>query len=161
MKDAVMASRSHSSGSRPKKVASLTALAELLTPGERVYLPGSTGEPPDLTDALLGESAPPLAITATYVPGVNAVPVERFSPGTTWTSMFAPPTVAQAQGSGIFRHLPLSYSAFARHLQTNLQFDTCIVHVAPPEVGNAASLRVAPSEVNRRRRVLAGPPPVG
>ena len=128
------------SSGRPTTVASLQALAALLRPGERIYLPGSTGEAPGLTEVLFCENAPPLDVTASFVPGVNAVPVERFPAGTTWTSMFAPPTIAEAQSSGVFRHLPMSYSAFARRLRDNLNFDTSIVHVAPPDEAGRCSL---------------------
>ena len=132
--------RSTISNGTPKRSASLAAFVARLRPGERVFLPGSTAEPHGLTDELLQPDAAPLSITASYVPGVNAIPIQRASPGTTWTSMFAPPTASGAQASGIFRHLPMSYSAFARHLDRDAAFDTCIVHVAPPDANGECSL---------------------
>lgn len=143
----------------PKRLASILHLASSLSPGERVYLPGSTAEPDGLMDALLQPDAPPVAITATYVPGVNAIPLARASPKTTWTSMFAPATIPGAQASAVFQHLPMSYSAFARHLDQHLTFDTCIVHVAPPDADGNCSLGPAveftPIAVRKSRRVLA------
>ena len=147
------------SGPRPKQMPSLQALAEGLTAGERVFLPGSTGEPPGLTDALFNEAAVPLDVTASYVPGVNAVPVARFPAGTTYTSMFAQPTIAEAQVSGMVRHLPLSYSTFARHMQANLAFDATIVHVSPPDANGLCSLGLAVEftaiAVRKSKRILA------
>ena len=144
---------------RPKPLPSLQALAALLTPGERVFLPGYTGEPAGLTDALFTPDAPPLHVTASYVPGVNVVPVDLFPPGTTYTSTFAQPALAGAQSRGVFHHLPLSYSAFTRHLQLNLQFDTCIVHVAPPDASGLCSLgpavELSPIAAGKSKRVLA------
>ncbi len=134
-----MSERSSNSGARPKHVASLPALAAQLSPGEHIYLPGSTGEPAGLTDALFAGHMPALDITASYVPGVNPVPT-RFPANTRYTSMFAQPAHSGAQATGAYRHLPMSYSAFGRHLQDNLTFDTCIVHVAPPDAEGRCSL---------------------
>ena len=147
------------SGPRPKHLPSLQALVQGLSPGERVFLPGSTGEPPGLTDALFNAGAVPLDITASYVPGVNAVPVARFTSGTTYTSMFAQPTIAEAQATGVVRHLPLSYNTFARHMQANLAFDATIVHVAPPDANGMCSLGLAVEftaiAVRKSKRILA------
>lgn len=134
-------------------------MATLLRPGERVFLPGSAGEPAGLTDALFHPEATPLSVTSSFVPGVNAMPVDRFPPGTVLTSMFAPATVASAQESGRVRHLPMSYGAFVRHLREELTFDTCIVHVAPPDEAGYCSLGLAveftPLAVAKSKRVLA------
>ncbi len=146
-------------GPRPKQMSSLAALVALLSPGERVFLPGSTGEPQGLADALFHPAATALDVTASYVPGVNPVPVADFPAGTTYTSMFAQPTRAGDQASGSVRHLPLSYNAFARHMQQNLTFDTTIVHVAPPDSTGHCSLGLAVEftaiAVAKSRRVLA------
>ena len=154
-----MAYRPTVSGPRPKHAASLQALVGLLAPGERIYLPGSTAEPRGLIEALCGADAPPLAITASYVPGVNAIPLQRLPENTMWTSMFAPPTTAEAQASGRYRHLPISYSAFGRHVQRDLQFDTTIVHVSLPDADGLCSLGPAveftPAAMAKSRRVLA------
>lgn len=154
-----MAQNPTSTISRPMQVASLPALVRLLRPGERIFLPGSTGEPPGLTEALFDGAVPPLDITASYVPGVNPIPVDRFPASTTYTSMFAQPTIALAQASGAYRHLPMSYNAFARHMHDVLTFDTTIVHVAPPDAAGMCSLGPAveftPIAVAKSRRVLA------
>ena len=146
-------------GMRPKRAASLQALAALLASGERVFLPGSTGDPAGLGDALFREGAPPLTVTSSYVPGVNTVPAERFPKGTIWTGMFAHPNAAGAQARGVYRHLPISYGAFANHVHNHLQFDTTIVHVAPPDAdGNCSfgpAVEFAPIAVRKSKRVLA------
>ncbi len=147
------------SAQTPKILPSLDALAALLEPGERTFLPGSTGEPPGLTEALFHPDATPLQVTSSFIPGINFMPVERFPPGTVATSMFAPHTVASAQALGRVRHLPMSYGAFVRHLGCSPAFDTCIVHVSPPDRDGYCSLGPAveftPLAAARSQRVLA------
>lgn len=143
----------------PRTLPSLDALAALLEPGERTFLPGSTGEPPGLTEALFQPDATPLQITSSYIPGINVMPVERFPIGTVATSMFASHTVASAQARGCVRHVPMGYGAFVRHLTDTLTFDTCIVHVSQPDRDGHCSLGPAveftPLAVAKSKRVLA------
>ena len=141
------------------RTVSLAALVGQFAPGERVFLPGSAGEIPALTEALFSPAAPPLNITASFVPGINRVPLERLPQGATFASMFAQPTIPQAQEQGRFRHLPLSYGGFASYLRHRASFDTCIVHVAPPDADGRCSLGVAveftPIAAARSRRIVA------
>lgn len=143
----------------PRILPSLGALAALLEAGERVFLPGSTGEPPGLTDALFHADATPLQVMSSFIPGVNIMPVERFPSGTTASSMFAHYSVPSAQARGITRHLPMSYGAFVQFLRGSLLFDTCIVHVSPPDLDGYCSLGPAveftPIAAAKSRRVFA------
>jgi len=112
-----------------------------LRSGERIFLPGSTGESPALTEALCADAAPALHITATFVPGINPFPGERLPPGTVWQTPFAT-APRGSQESGALAHLPMSYGSFARHIARST-FDTAILHVAPPDNAGRASLGTA------------------
>jgi acyl-CoA hydrolase len=118
--------------------APAAAIVSALRPGERVFLPGSTGESPALTDALCAEGAPALNITTTFVPGINPLPGERLPPGTVWQAPFAAAPLG-SQESRRLAHLPMSYGSFARHIVRST-FDTAILHVAPPDDAGRASL---------------------
>ncbi|WP_460451040.1 acetyl-CoA hydrolase/transferase family protein [Alsobacter sp. SYSU BS001988] len=142
----------------PRRAADPAGLVRLLSPGDRVFLPGAGAEVPALMDALCAPDAPTLHITASFVPGINPVPLERLPEGSTWSSTFAQPTPAGSQASGRFRHLPMSYGVFASHLR-GAEFDVGFVHVSPPDGQGVCSLGVAveftPIVLKRCRRVLA------
>jgi acyl-CoA hydrolase len=133
-------------------------LVGLLSPGESLYLPGSSAEVPALVEALCAGDAPALDITASFVPGINAVPLERFPHNATYASSFAQPTPPGAQVQGRFRHLPLSYGGFAQHLALQ-RFDVAVVHVSPPDARGLCSLGVAveftPIVLRTCRRIFA------
>lgn len=142
----------------PPRVADAAALARLLAAGESVFLPGSAAEVPALIATLCDSAAPPLAITGTLVPGINACPVEHFAEGTVYSSIFAPPAPRGAHEAGRIRHLPMSYGAFARRLET-MTFDTAVVQVSPPDADGLCSfgpsVEFSPIALSRARRVLA------
>ena len=141
----------------PARVSDAADLVRHFVPGESVFLPGSAGEAVPLIEAL--SDAPPLAISTSFVPGINPLPLERFADGTTVTGLFAPPGIAGAQAGRHFRHLPVSYAAYAARLDTGPGVDTCVVHVAPPDAHGRCSLGPAvefTAIVRRRaRRVMA------
>src|SRR5688572_25101901 len=58
---------------------SLSGLIATLRPGQSVFLPGSTGEPAGLMEALAREGAAPLDIMSSYLPGINHVPLDRIA----------------------------------------------------------------------------------
>jgi acyl-CoA hydrolase len=140
------------------KSGTLSDLVRLFSPGERVFLPGSAGEIPPLVEALCDCTAAPLAITASFVPGINPVGLKRFPPLTSFTSIFTQAGSPEAQARGQARHLPLSYGSFVTHLST-LSFDSCVVHVAPPDQDGRCSLGAAveftPLVTTRSKRILA------
>jgi acyl-CoA hydrolase len=135
----------------------IAAIIARLQPGERIYVPGSAAEVPALTQALIADNAPPLAVTATMVPGINSYPKTPIRAGTTWDNPFVI-VPAGGQQSGQFRHMPLSYGGFRRAL-AGMQFDTCIVHVAPPDASGQASLgpsvEFTPLAMQQARRTIA------
>lgn len=131
----------------------LAAILARLTPGERVFLPGSAAEIPALTDALFRPDAVALDITASFVPGINPMPEGALPEG----GRFANPFAMRPASPG-FVQMPFSYGAYARAL-SRMAFDTCILHVAPPDRQGRASLgpavEFAPIAMARSRRVIA------
>lgn len=125
------------------RVKDIRELALSFAPGERVYIPGAAAEVASLMEALCAAEAPPLAITTSFVPGINPLPLADLPAGTTIASIFSQPGTGEAQRTGRFAHLALSYSAFLRHIRERLDFDTCILHVAPPDENGRCSLGAA------------------
>lgn len=119
--------------------------------GERVFMGGSTGEVTELIGALAEGRVPPMHLTTSFVPGVNVMPA-HLVPGTRITNPFPLRTDAPVA------HLALPYSGYGAWLMDQ-QFDTCVVHVAPPVRGRRASLGSAveftPSVVKRAMRMIA------
>ncbi|MBD3848097.1 hypothetical protein IED13_20550 [Bosea sp. SSUT16] len=141
-----------------RSVGTPAALVARISAGERIFLPGSGAEVPELTAALFSGHAPPLDITASFVPGINAVPIEALPEGARYTSCFAQPSPPGAQANGRFRHLPVSYGGFASHLSRQ-SFDVAIVHVSPPDAAGLCSFGIAvefmPIVLKNCRRVFA------
>lgn len=134
---------------------SMDRFGALFAPNERVFLPGSSGEPQGVVEALTAEDAPALRVTTTLVPGVNRSPVARLPEGSVWTGLFAHASDSPSQADGRFRQLPTSYGAYARALDHEAPFDTCIVQVAPPDAEGRCSLGNAvefTAQVMRRAR---------
>lgn len=142
----------------PRSVSDAADLVQHFVPGERVFLPGSAGEAPGIIEALYADAAPPLAITASFVPGLNAVSLDRLAEGSTWTGTFPPTSVAGPQDTSRFRALPLSYYGFAGHL-ARAAFDTVVVHVSRPDANGICWLGPAveftPVAIRCSRRVFA------
>ncbi len=143
------------------RTVSIAALAEAIRPGERVYVPGSAGEPTALVDAWADDPdrTRGLSIVSTAVPGINALPLDRLAPDAIVSGLFMQPAYGAAQREGCFRHLPLTFSGFVAHLRDRATFDTCVVQVAPPDADGLCSLGAAveftPLAMDRSARVLA------
>lgn len=141
----------------PARVRDAAGLAHRLTRGDRIFLPGSTGEVPAFVDALCDGTAPPVAITSSFIPGINTPPVDRLPGGTTFTSMFSHPVARGAQAAAAFCHLPLSYAGFSHYL-LGVAFDACLLHVAPPDANGRCSLgaavEFAPQVMPRARKIF-------
>jgi acyl-CoA hydrolase len=141
-----------------RRVGDPAKLVRLLSPGERVFLPGSSAEVPALVEALCAGDAPALDITASFVPGINPVPLDRLPEGSTYSSNFAQPARSGSQAQGRFRHLPMSYGGFASYL-LGQSFDVAVVQVSPPDADGLCSLGAAieftPIVLRHARRVFA------
>lgn len=124
------------------RTLTLDQLSDALAPGELVYLPGSASEPTPLLDRWLEkpERTHGVNILTSFVPGINALAMDRLHDSATVTGLFMQPALRAAQAAGRFRHLPLSYSGFVRHIRERVVADTCVVHVAPPDRNGRCSL---------------------
>lgn len=117
-------------------------LADELAGGGLTYIPGSAGEPTPLLDlwAANPERTRDARILTSLVPGINRLVMNALHPTATVTGLFMQPSWQAAQAAGRFRHLPLSYSGFVRHVRDRVAADTCVVHVAPPDGAGRCSL---------------------
>ena len=124
---------------RPLTVAEL---AGDLHAGETVFLPGSAAEPTPLLEHWRDdpERTRGLHLLHSFVPGINALDVDALDPSAVVTGVFMQPAWQRAQAEGRYRHLPVSYSGFVRHLRASPPVDTCIVQVAPPDGAGRCSL---------------------
>jgi acyl-CoA hydrolase len=142
----------------PRTVADAAALARLFVKGERVFMPGAAAEVPSLVDALCSGLAAPVQLTATFIPGINPAPIDLLPEGTTCESIFAYPLPMGTQAAGKLRHCPAPYGTYASQLAQQT-FDTCIVHVSPPDADGRCSLGAAveltPIALTRAKRVFA------
>jgi acyl-CoA hydrolase len=120
----------------------ITVMADALQPGERVFLPGSTGEPLALLAELAArpECSRGLHILSTAVPGINRVALDDLDPSVEMTGLFMQPGLRRAQREGRFKHLPLSFAGFVNHIRDRVTIDTCVVHVSPPDAAGRCSL---------------------
>ena len=100
-----------------------------------------------------------MRITTSAVPGINAVPVDTLDPSAIVTGLFMQPGLRVAQREGRFCHLPLAFSGFVDVLRHRAAFDTCVVHVAPPDAEGRCSLGAAveftPLALAKSRRAFA------
>ena len=128
-----------------RRSVTIEAMADAFRPGERVYIPGSAGEPLALMTALAArpERSRGLRILSSAVPGINRMALDELDPSAAVTGLFMQPGLRQAQRDGRFRLLPLSFAGFVDHLRERVTIDTCIVHVAPPDAAGRCSLGAA------------------
>ncbi len=102
----------------------------MFSQGERVFLPGGSGEPPGMAAQLL--STVGVDVLTTFLPGVNRLQTS-WAPGATLSGPFAYPGTP-------YRHLPMSYAALARRLGGSCQLDTVIAQVSSPDRAGRCSL---------------------
>lgn len=127
------------------RVVSIDAMADSFRPGERVYLPGSAGEPTALLAALAArpERSRGLRILSSAVPGINRMALDELDPTAEVTGLFMQPGLRRAQREGRFKHLPIAFSAFVDHVRERVAMDTCMIQVSPPDAGGRCSFGAA------------------
>lgn len=136
-------------------------LPGLVRPGEQLFVPGSSGAPLTFMQALHAnpEHSRGLRLLTSYVPGINPLDIDALHPSAVVSGLFMQPALAEAQRAGRYRHLPLSYAGFTRHLADRLDIDLLVVQVAPPDQQGRCSLGPAvefvPTALTKSRRVLA------
>lgn len=133
----------------------------LLRPGQPVFVAGSSGASPSFMQALLSdpERNRELQLLTSYVPGVNPLNIDALHPSAHVSGLFMQPAWSRAQRDGQYRHLPLSYGSFTRHLADNVDIDLLVVQVAPADSQGRFSLGPAvefvPTALGKSQRVLA------
>lgn len=136
-------------------------LAGLFRPGQRLFIPGSSGAPLGVLRALEHDStlSTGLDIHTSLVPGINSLNLEALAPDCRVSGLFMQPAWAQAQREGRYRALPASYAGFVRELNSRTEFDWLVVQVSPPDERGQCSLGPAvefvPTVLGRCQRVLA------
>ncbi|MCK8683273.1 acetyl-CoA hydrolase/transferase family protein [Pseudomonas umsongensis] len=136
-------------------------LPGLIEPGKWVFVPGSSGAPQAFMEALQSsqENSRDLRLLTTYVPGINALDMTRFHSSAQITGLFMQPGLGEAQRDGRYRHLPLSYAGFNRHLADAVDIDLLVIQVSPANSHGQCSLGPAVEFVStalrKSRRTLA------
>lgn len=143
-------------------MSDINAVLDAIRPGDRVFIPGSSGEPSALLEAWREDPdrTRDLDIVTSLVPGINSLDLDRLHPSARVTGLFMQPAFAAAQRDGRYRHLPLSYGGFNRKVLDEAHpFDVCVVQVSEPGPQGRCSLGPAAeftsSIAARSRRVLA------
>ncbi|CAN5419468.1 acetyl-CoA hydrolase/transferase C-terminal domain-containing protein [soil metagenome] len=140
----------------------LAAVLDAIRPGDRVFIPGSSGEPSAVLTAWREDPdrTKNLDIVTSLVPGINGLDLERLHPTARVTGLFMQPAFARAHREGRYRHLPLSYGGFDRAVRdTNRPFDVCVVQVAEPGVDGLCSMGPAAEftpAISARSRLVLG-----
>jgi len=120
------------------------ALAEF-QPGRTIYIPGATGEPLALTQALAADFSRMAGVHAVscLLPGINET--DFLGPDTTgsMTCFLLPRGWKAGFAAGYVRVLPLAYSGIANFLGGRLKIDVAIAHVAPPDASGNCSFGIA------------------
>jgi acyl-CoA hydrolase len=121
---------------------SIDVLADAIRPGESVFLPGSAGEPVALLKAFAArpEISRGLRILSSAIPGINELALDQLDPSAEVTGLFMQPSLRRAQREGRFKHLPISFYGFVKHLRDRPPLDVCVVQVAPPDAAGRCSL---------------------
>lgn len=137
-------------------------LADLLTPGQSVYIPGGIAVPLTFLADLQSrpERSRDLRILTSIAPGIDTpLEVERLHPSAIVSGLFMQPSLGNAQRQGRYRLLPMSYGGFVRHLLDTMDFDLTVLQVTPPDEKGYCSLgpsvEFLPLAVGKSQRLLA------
>lgn len=141
---------------------SLDALASRLSPGERVFVPGCTGEPQAFTQRLVDEPAlaPGVHFVTSFVPGINGRHLA--GPGSTrrMQVFFMQPAYEAARAEGRVDFMPVNYYGAQQHLLApETAPDALLVEVSEPDAEGRCSAgayaEFLPALLERTKRVLA------
>ena len=137
-------------------------LADILSPGESVYVPGGIAVPLAFLADLQArpEHSRDLRLLTSIAPGIDTpFDVERLDPSAIVSGLFMQPSLRNAQRAGRYRLLPMSYGGFVRHLRECAEFDLSVMQVSPPDANGQCSLgpsvEFLPLVVRRSQRLLA------
>lgn len=109
----------------------------LLPPGGAVFISGCAGEPSAFLDALREdpEICRGREFRGVWIPGVNRFDCTAVVEGSTATTTFATPELADGMAAGRVKVLPLHYSGTYRWFQRGDGVAGAVFQVAPPQGG--------------------------
>lgn len=123
-----------------------TLHAELarLSPGHRVFLPGTTGEMSALADLLQAEPdrAAGVHFIGCFVPGMNEFDYAGLHPQARATTFLLPRAMHASFREGRVEAMAQSYFDAARLLAA-MEYDVAFAHVSPPDADGCCSLGIA------------------
>lgn len=126
------------------KEISLEEALNLLAPGMRVYVPGSTAEPTALMDALIAnpDAAEGLTFFGAYVPGLNRTDLSALTASTRVETYFMTPALRSSFDAGKVDFFPLQYSQIFDRIQNGPQADVAFLHLSPPDENGMCSFGI-------------------
>ncbi|MHB1699624.1 MAG: acetyl-CoA hydrolase/transferase family protein [Acidobacteriaceae bacterium] len=137
-------------------------LADVVSPGQTVFIPGGVAVPVDFLQDLQNrpDQSRGLKLLTSIAPGIDLpLDVERLDPSATVSGLFMQPALSKAQRDGRYRHLPMSYGGFVRYLSSGVDLDLSVLQVTEPDSeGNCSlgpSVEFLPIALRRSRRLLA------
>lgn len=115
-----------------------------LAPGQRVFLPGTSGEILGLTEALTvaPDRAAGVHFIGCFAPGLNAFDYAGLHPDARVTTFLLPGAMHASFRQGRVNCVPHDYFEAARMLAA-MPYDTAFAHVAPPDADGLCSLGIA------------------
>jgi acyl-CoA hydrolase len=122
---------------------SLQVLAARLGERQTVFIPGSSGEPVELTQLLARDSslAPRVRFVTTFVPGINALNLAAAGGERRMQVFFHAPEYAEARRQGNVEYCPFSYSTIFRYLaDPATRIDCMVLQVSEPDADGCCSL---------------------
>ncbi len=115
-------------------------LLNLLAPGQRIFVAGSSNEPTGLLDAMADLQLPErLNMIQFPIPGLNSVDFTSWNPSIQLTTFFMTPTLAKADMERV-DYLPMQMRAVFDYLSQDV--DVCLLQVAYDRDG---VLRIGPN----------------
>jgi acyl-CoA hydrolase len=142
-------------------MVSVHDLAAQVVSGQSIYVAGGLTPPEAFVAALQEdpERTRDVRITTSVAPGFpNPFDFERLHATATVSGPLALPQFSAAQREGRFRMLPVTFTGFLRHLDTQ-DFDLGVIQVAPPDASGryplGHSVEFIPAALRRCRRIVA------
>jgi 4-hydroxybutyrate CoA-transferase len=135
-------------------------LPDMLRPAMTVFVPGASGEPSVLLQALAAapEASDGVGYVGCFIPGVNRIDPASFHPNARLTSFFVFGDIAGSHAAGKVRFLPLHYSGIWDYL-AGLEIDLALIQVTPPDRAGQCSLGVSvhfvPAVLERAKAIVA------
>lgn len=143
----------------PKRIAAGEVPA-LLSPGLRVFVQATAGEPLALVEALKAapEASRGVRYLACPLPGFNTVDYAGFHAEVELTSFFVYRDIEDSFRAGRVRYVPQSYSGIHAYIARQ-EIDVAIVQVCPPDANGRCSLGLSvdfiPVVLRNARTVVA------